>query len=1051
MPGSVTTLPRAHALSELDRLVAEAQSDDPFHPVTVLTPTAKVAIHVARALTARRSADVSGTGRMGLVNVNFVTLARLAEELGTPALRGRSLRRLTRTALTAAVRSDLASRPRLFGDATMHPATAAEVADRYGELRFAGTLEDSPSSGALFGSSSDVFLGARAYLLRGVCRDLYRRVEPSFYDDVDLFESAAASLTSYEAAQFGTVVLYLPDRVRPCEMGLLAALGAMLPVRALVGLLGRKDLDEHPRELAERISSHLGVKVTVLDSTPRDGSSAPDLLIVAPTPRAEVRTAIRLVLERLAEGHSPERVALLFPVREPYLSLLVGELAATGLGFNAPSVTHLLEEAPARVLLALVDLVIGPVGRHELIEVLRAAPVLDQHGNRVPVAEWDRVSKLAGITGGTFREWSEHLDDYVGYQRRNSARTDADVSSTAEGSHADVERNVAAALGLAAFVRRLANVVAAGKGARGWEEIGAWALAAIDELLGPPREVDDEESGPESARDRVVGAIEELANLGLVESGLGIDEAKPLIIEEFRRPGPRIGRTGRGVVVASIDQAMGVDFDLAVVVGCSTSNLPGGAPRSPLLDRSDREALNLEPVTARAVAARSERRFASLRGSVAELIATSPMLDSGGREMAPSRFVETARTKSSTAGVLAELQQVVADRPALRSAEFETASLFARPPRAVPTVAAALGLHDVVGAIAAVGARDRREFGRYQGVVGVMPTFPVAKPYSATAIEEVANCAYRYFLDHVLGCEVIEDPEIVTSIDPRTKGSIVHEVLERFVAEQIAAFPNDVGDAANRLAVIADETMDRYERAGMTGKQVLFQAERRRIKVDLEAERVRDESQRRASRRRPLQVEYGFGYGEVPAVELVLPTGDLSFRGKIDRADLGEDGSITVIDYKTGRSAGFEVIATDPVDAGRHLQLPIYALAATSLAQESDSPVRAEFRFVGPRSVKDGSFAIGIELDDGVRERLLETVDVLTRTVATGLFPMLTGESEYFGHENCRFCEFDKVCPAARERYEESARGSGLADSYFALLDGPAADSESASSCPADD
>jgi hypothetical protein len=124
---------------------------DPFHAVTVLTPSAKVAIHVARAITARRSAGDASTGRAGLVNVNFVTLARLAEELGTPALGERSLRRLTRTALTAAVRSELSSRSGLFGEATMHPATAAEVADRYGELRFAGTLEESPSSGVLFG------------------------------------------------------------------------------------------------------------------------------------------------------------------------------------------------------------------------------------------------------------------------------------------------------------------------------------------------------------------------------------------------------------------------------------------------------------------------------------------------------------------------------------------------------------------------------------------------------------------------------------------------------------------------------------------------------------------------------------------------------------------------------------------------------------------------------------------------------------------------------------------------------------------------------------
>jgi hypothetical protein len=64
---------------------------------------------------------------------------------------------------------------------------------------------------------------------------------------------------------------------------------------------------------------------------------------------------------------------------------------------------------------------------------------------------------------------------------------------------------------------------------------------------------------------------------------------------------------------------------------------------------------------------------------------------------------------------------------------------------------------------------------------------------------------------------------------------------------------------------------------------------------------------------------------------------------------------------------------------------------------------------------------------------------------------MRSGELGYRGHENCRFCEFDKICPTARERYEESARRSGLVDAYFRLVDGPVADSESAPPCPSDD
>jgi RecB family exonuclease len=1047
MAGSVSTLPRSGAIQVLDRLIAEAQSESPFHPVTVLAPSARVAIHVAKALTTSRVVAPPGPGA-GLVNVNFITLARLAEELGTPSLHRRGRTRLTRSALAAAVRVELAARPRIFGEATTHPATAAEVADRYGELRFAGTLEEAPPRGTLFGPSSDAVLGNRAFLLRSVARDVRQRVEASYYDDVDLFESAVERVGAAGAGPLGSVVCYLPDRLRPCELDLLAALGERAPLEVLLGLVGRDDLDEHTRDLASQLGRRLGVAVAVLQATESDPSTDPDLLVTAPTPRAEVRTALRRVLERLEGGTSPERIALLYPVRDPYLALLVTELDAAGVGFNAPAVTELAEEAPGRVVLALADFVVLPVRRHDLVTLLRAVPVLDQHGDNVPVAEWDRVSQLAGITGGPFREWIQHLNDYVRSEQRRAAAL-AGGSSDRVGRDADgVERNVAAARGLIEFVHRIASLVELGRSARGWAQIGDWATSVIEQLLGPTNDAADA-SEPESTRAQVRAAIGELARLDAIEAGLGMGAARPLLAEELRRPGSRIGHTGSGVVVASIDQVSGVDFDLAVVVGCSTSNLPGGAPRSPLLERSDREALSLEPMTAHAVSLRSERHFASLRRAAVELVATSPMLDSSGREMAPSRFVEEADSRAAIAGVRTELAQVVLEQSALRSAEFETASLFAHPPREVPAAAAALGLASVVDAHAAVRARDLRAFGSFQGVVGALAAPASPRPHSPTAIEEMANCGYRYFLDHVLGCEVIEDPEVVTSIDPRTKGLIVHEVLERFIAEEIAAFPGAVPEAGERLGVLADEVMDRYERAGLTGKRVLFLAERRRIKLDLEAERLRDATRRQAGRR-PLRVEYGFGYEETPTVELAVSSGTLSFRGKIDRADVDDDGAITVIDYKTGRPDRFEVIASDPVDSGRHLQLPIYALAAAPLAGSTSAPVRAQFRFVGPRSAKNGSFEIGIELNDGVRERLIESVDVLTRTVATGLFPMLSGESEYRGYENCRFCEFDKICPSARERYEDSARGSGLADAYFNLLDGPLADS-SATPCPSDD
>ena len=51
--------------------------------------------------------------------------------------------------------------------------------------------------------------------------------------------------------------------------------------------------------------------------------------------------------------------------------------------------------------------------------------------------------------------------------------------------------------------------------------------------------------------------------------------------------------------------------------------------------------------------------------------------------------------------------------------------------------------------------------------------------------------------------------------------------------------------------------------------------------------------------------------------------------GRIDRVDVGADGTIHVVDYKTGcYYQGYkDLLGDDPVGGGTKLQLPIYGLA----------------------------------------------------------------------------------------------------------------------------
>ena len=70
-------------------------------------------------------------------------------------------------------------------------------------------------------------------------------------------------------------------------------------------------------------------------------------------------------------------------------------------------------------------------------------------------------------------------------------------------------------------------------------------------------------------------------------------------------------------------------------------------------------------------------------------------------------------------------------------------------------------------------------------------------------------------------------------------------------------------------------------------------------------------------------MEARFGMGE-PSLELRTEAGEVRLHGYIDRLDAAPDGSLRVIDYKTGGAA----ISAAHLKDGRRLQLPIYALAA---------------------------------------------------------------------------------------------------------------------------
>ncbi|MEJ2471816.1 MAG: PD-(D/E)XK nuclease family protein [Desulfuromonadales bacterium] len=193
------------------------------------------------------------------------------------------------------------------------------------------------------------------------------------------------------------------------------------------------------------------------------------------------------------------------------------------------------------------------------------------------------------------------------------------------------------------------------------------------------------------------------------------------------------------------------------------------------------------------------------------------------------------------------------------------------------------------------------------------PPLARRKPFSGgtTIIKDQALCPFRAFAHHRLRAEALDTPE--PGIDNLSRGTLAHTVLELFWKE--------VGDLQTLHALDAAQRSGAISRSVEAALKRLEAAQRSNLpdrQRQLEQERLDRVVQRWLTIEEKRQNFRVLGTEETFQVEL----GGLSIRTRIDRIDQLSDGSLAIIDYKTGRPDPTEWLTeriTEP-------QLPIYAL-----------------------------------------------------------------------------------------------------------------------------
>ena len=1028
------------ATAALHEAIRAAQIDDPLAPVTVVVPSNLAGLSARRTLAERG----------GIANVGFVTPFALAERLGRARASAAGLVPITEPVLVAAIRVELRTDPGFFGPVAEHAATESALARRYAELSRARpvTLDRIRRDGS-----------ARAQALVGLFERVRARLQ-GYVDEDDLVGHAldAVREDAPAVAALGAVVVHLPQPLPPALHDLIGALARSRPTTWIVGITGDAAADASVLDA----SSRWGVRV----SAPATQIATGTEMISASDVDDEIRAVVRRLLELAAAGVRMDRTAVLMPAVEPYARTVDAALTAAGLAHNGPPIRRLADSIAGRTLARLIGMVDATFARDDVMAFLASAPIRRPDGRPVPVDRWDLISRRAGVVDGD--HWADRLGRYAEEMAaRDRARVAiGDDPADDDGSVMPRVGSVAHAAGeLAEFVAALQARLGAFAAASGWRERAEQARVALRETL---VDAPAQRRWPESERDAyeaVLGALDRLGDLEAVEDAPAPGAFARAVDAELAAPFGRVGRFGEGILCAPIGAAVGLDLDAVVVVGLAEGLCPVSRREDALLGDRDRQLAADGELAGRDAALHDQRRgyLAALAAGAGHRVLSTPRGDlRTGRERLPSRYL------LETAGALTGHRVFGSDFADLTAADgLDAVASFAggltRSDAAASEVEHDLGVvaayagaggdparHPLVAptpvatGLEAVRARASHALTRWDGNVAVVRD-RVRSPatggvVSPTRLQAWSECPFRYLLASVLDVKVEDSPERLLELSPLDRGTLVHEVLERFVREELdrpvaerapagAPWPPS---ASARITAIMDECAAEAEAQGITGKATLWALHREEIASDLFEFVAADNERRVREGVVPESVELPFGLDGADAVEVPVSGGrTVAFRGRADRVDVRPDGTRVVIDYKTGKQYPRPAEGEDPILGGARLQLPVYAEAARQLLGATD--VEAAYWFVSAK----GGFALDpFRLDESTETRFREVVGHIVDSIDEGWFPAVPGDpNTFFGSsDNCRYCDYDAVCPVDRDaQYEAKAASPELA-AFHALV-----------------
>jgi ATP-dependent helicase/nuclease subunit B len=953
------------ALDALSAAIRHAQGGSRLEPVTVAVPTNTCGVMTRRAL-----------GRsVGIAGVDMVTLNRLAELVGGPVLAAAGRSPMSTPVIDLAVAGVLRDDPGPFRRVASHPSTVVALRDAHQALRLAG-----PEATERLARHS-----SRGRHVARVSTQVTAMLEHAWYDEADIFTEASHQIRAAAPAGLRHLVLYLPDDLGGLPLDFVRAMGEQFHVEVIAQLTGTPAADTDPRAVLRA----LGV-----DASPRTDPVSPQPHAVVSTTDAddEVRVAVRLVVDAARRGVPFERIAVFWPTHRPYARLVEHHLTAAGIRWNGRPGTSVSERLAPRLVIDLLDVDRRGLRRQHLFDLLADVPARDASGAYLPTAEWERVSRHAGVARDD--DWSRRL-----------------------GTLADTARWSESARSLDRFVTGLRTDLGHPSATRRWWDWAQWCSEQLESWIGRGT-LDRLPESEYRAWESLTRALDRLRHLDAIGAPVTRYDFRSTLVAELDAAPGREGRVGDGVSVGPLAGAVGVDVDVAIVLGAAEGSLPPAPRPDPLLSEGDLVAAGLP--TADAQTSRLHHRLLAVMAT-SQVTLTLPRGDlRATSRVEPSRWISpwVAPPTTATLRTVASHHAGLAETPFPASpAEHRLRTRYSHVLAGQPLADAAA--HDQV-LQRGLDLRAGRASDRLTAYDGDL--YDVAVPrldvtVSPSRLETWPACPHAYFVRYLLGVRPVEEPGAEISITALDRGSAHHAALDRF---HRAVIDGELPQPArhgwsevhrNALGRFFDDVCAATERRGRTGRPAFWADERSRMRADLLTWLDHDSAVVAQRGSTLIASEQDFGGENAPVVIALADGREIALTGSIDRVDRARDGSLVVTDHKTGGRHKYRGLSDDdPTVGGTLFQLPAYAAAAQVLFGPKDGVVHAEYGLMGK-----GDYARpGLTLTPEVWELVTTQLERVVSGIESGFFPNRPERPGWRPFVACEYCEPDHLGTAER-------------------------------------